>query len=404
MKIRQALAQILRLDSYSGWRRVVHVPNTAGQVVNDFTALQLSAVWACVRLISETISTLSLDVVEKQRDGTSRPSSHNLQFILGDMPNADTTSAVFWEAMIAAMLLRGNGVAEKRYNAAGSLVALEFLSWDRLSISRDAQGNRIWRYTDTPGTQRVIAEDKIFRVPGFTLDGDWGVSAVEYGAAVIGGAMAAANSANGTFEKGLAPTVAFKMSNFLKPAQREEFRDNFDKMGGALNAGRPVLLEGGMDVTTVGIKPSDAQLLESRGFSVEEICRWFRVPPHMVGHSEKSTSWGTGIEQQMIGFLTFTLRPWLKRIEQAIRKDLMTPTERVRLKAKFQVEDLLRADSAARAAFYEKMVGSGIYTRDEVRIIENLQPMGGNAAVLTVNSAYQPIDSLGVQPDAQGTS
>lgn len=150
-----------------------------------------------------------------------------------------------------------------------------------------------------------------------------------------------------------------------------------------------------MEAGTIGINPADAQLLESRAFSVEEICRWFRVPPFMVGHSEKSTSWGTGIEQQMIGFLTFTLAPWLRRIEQAISKDLLSPAERLRYYPKFSVEGLLRADSAARAAFYSAMVNNGIYTRDEVRELEDREPMGGNAAVLTVQTALAPLDSLG---------
>ncbi|VVE52346.1 portal protein [Pandoraea morbifera] len=150
-----------------------------------------------------------------------------------------------------------------------------------------------------------------------------------------------------------------------------------------------------MDADTLGINPSDAQLLESRGFSVEEICRWFRVPPWMVGHSEKSTSWGTGIEQQMIAFLTFTLAPWLKRIEQAISKDLLSPAERTRYYAKFSVEGLLRADSAARATFYSVMVNNGILTRDEVRELEEREPMGGNASVLTVQSAMTMLDAIG---------
>ena len=216
--------------------------------------------------------------------------------------------------------------------------------------------------------------------------------------------MAAANSANSTFEKGLAPTIGFKYSNFLKKEQREEFRENFENMAGAINAGKPVLLEGGMDPVTIGIKPSDAQLLESRAFSIEEICRWFGVPPHMVGHSEKSTSWGSGIEQQMIGFLTFTLRPLLKRVEGAISKDLMTAAERTRLKARYNVEDLLRTDSKTRAEFLRLMVSEGIMTRDEARLKENLKPKGGNAAVLTVNSANMPIDKLGEPQNAQGTA
>lgn len=401
---RKALASILRLDTSEGWPRYFFGMQAAGQTVNVQTALQVSAVWACVRLLSQTISTLSLDIMERQRDGTWAPArDQRLQFIVDDMPNADSTASVFWEAMIAAMLLQGNGVAERRYDAGGRLIALEFLPWSKLTVNKRLDGTRQWLFTEN-GIPREIAESRIFRVAGFTLNGDWGLSAIEYGAAVFGGAMAAANSANSTFEKGLAPTIGFKYANFLRKEQREEFRETFENMAGALNAGKPVLMEGGMDAVTIGIKPSDAQLLESRAFSIEEICRWFGVPPHMVGHSEKSTSWGSGIEQQMIGFLTFTLRPLLKRVEGAISKDLMTAAERTRLKARYNVEDLLRTDSKTRAEFLRLMVSEGIMTRDEARLKENLKPMGGNAAVLTVNSANMPIDKLGEPQNAQGTA
>lgn len=401
---RKALASILRLDTSDGWPRYFFGMQAAGQTVNVQTALQVSAVWACVRLLSQTISTLSLDIMERQRDGTWAPArDQRLQFIVDDMPNADSTASVFWEAMIAAMLLQGNGVAERRYDAGGRLIALEFLPWSKLTVNKRLDGTRQWLFTEN-GIPREIAESRIFRVAGFTLNGDWGLSAIEYGAAVFGGAMAAANSANSTFEKGLAPTIGFKYANFLRKEQREEFRETFENMAGAINAGKPVLMEGGMDAVTIGIKPSDAQLLESRAFSIEEICRWFGVPPHMVGHSEKSTSWGSGIEQQMIGFLTFTLRPLLKRVEGAISKDLMTAAERTRLKARYNVEDLLRTDSKTRAEFLRLMVSEGIMTRDEARLKENLKPKGGNAAVLTVNSANMPIDKLGEPQNAQGTA
>ena len=150
-----------------------------------------------------------------------------------------------------------------------------------------------------------------------------------------------------------------------------------------------------MDAKTIGINPKDAQLLESRAFSIEEICRWFRVPPFMVGHAEKSTSWGTGIEQQMIGFLTFTLRPWLTRIEQAINKDLIPLAAQQNTYAEFSIEGLLRADSAARAEYFAKMANNGVMTRDEIREKENLPRKGGNADVLTVQSAMIPLDQLG---------
>jgi len=217
---------------------------------------------------------------------------------------------------------------------------------------------------------------------------------------VFGGALAAEHAANSTFKNGLRPTTYFKYPTVLRKDQRDEARQAIETLSGAVNAGKPVILEAGMEAGSIGINPNDAQLVESRAFSVEEVCRWFRVPPFMVGHSEKSTSWGTGIEQQMIGFLTFTLSPWLRRIEQAISKDLLSPAERQRYYPKFAVEGLLRADSAGRASFYSAMVNNGIYTRDEVRQLEDREPMGGNAAVLTVQTALAPLDTIG-QPEQQ---
>lgn len=383
------------------WWAAFGAHSDAGQNVTPDSALKLSAVWACTRLIAETISTLPLSMYERTPGG-KRLADHPLQMVIHDMPNTDSTASVFWESMVAAMLLRGNGRAEKLMSGS-RVIGLAFLDPCRLVPSRRGDGTREWRYTEKDGKQRVISNDRIWRVPGFSLDGEDGVSVIRYGANVFGSAQAASSAADGTFDRGLMPTTYFKFPAFLKPEQRAEFRDNLTKISGAINAGKPALLEGGMDTGTIGINPVDAQLLESRSFSVEEICRWFRVPPFMVGHAEKSTSWGTGIEQQMIGFLTFTLAPWLRRIEQAISKDLLTPAERLRYYPKFSVEGLLRADSAGRASFYAAMVNNGVLTRDEVRELEDRQAMGGNAGVLTVQSAMTTLDSIGSTTDAEAT-
>ncbi|ETF00687.1 plasmid partitioning protein ParB [Advenella kashmirensis W13003] len=366
---------------------------SAGQTVNQKSVMQLSTVWACARIIAETISTLPLKVYEKRSDSRVIATQHPIYSILHAQPNKDTTASVFWEAKIVAMLLRGNGLSEKKY-IGNRLVALDFLVPARLTINRGANGKLRYLYTEN-GKQREIPEDRIFRIPGFTLDGKWGVSVIEYGAKVFGSALAAAEAANSTFEKGLAPTVAFTMDRVIKEDQRNKFRESMKKISGALNAGESPLLEAGMDAKTIGIPPKDAQLLESRGFSVEEICRWFRVPPHMVGHTSNSTSWGAGIEQQMIGFLTFTLRPWLTRIEQAINKDLFSPVDQQRFYAEFSIEGLLRADSKTRAEYQAIQVNNGIKTRDDVRREENLPAKGGNADVLTVQAAMTTLDSIG---------
>ncbi|AVS91403.1 phage portal protein [Paracidovorax avenae] len=362
-----------------------------GVDVTPKAVMQVDAVWSCVRLISETIATLPLSMYERTPSGKRLASQHPLHFVIHDQPNADSTASVFWEAIVASMLLRGNGRAEKLY-VGDRLVGLAFLDPNKLVVTRDANGRKIFQYPRPDGTPRLIPAARIWTLPGFTLDGETGVSVISYGAKVFGAAMAAERAAARTFRNGLLQTVYYKVAAFLKPEQRRMFKA---EIAGSVERGETPVLEGGTDVGAIGIKPSDAQLLESRAFSVESICRWFRVPPWMVGHTEKSTSWGTGIEQQMIGFLTFTLGPWLRRIEQAISKDLLTPAERARFYPKFAVEGLLRADSAGRAAFYAAMVNNGILTRDEVRELEDREPMGGNAAVLTVQSAMTTLDGLG---------
>lgn len=364
----------------------------AGQEVNDKTVLQLSAVWACTRLISETISTLPLSLFEKTSRGRLTAQSVPLHTIIHSKPNADSVASVFWESMIAAMLLRGNGLAEKQM-VGGRLVGLLFLNPYWLSIQRGVNNNLRYLYVEN-GRQREIPAANIFRIPGFTTNGSWGLSVVQYGAGVFGSALAASTAANSTFEKGLAPTVAFKMDRIVSKDQREDFRTAMESVSGAINAGKSPVLEGGMDAITIGINPKDAQLLESRSFSVEEICRWFRVPPHMVGHSEKSTSWGTGIEQQMIGFLQFTLRPWLTRIEQHINKDLLSPLEQTRYYAEFNIEGLLRGDSAARKEFYSSALQNGWMNRNQVAAMEN-QPSLEGGDIYTVQSNLIPIDQLG---------
>lgn len=372
-------------------------PSESGVTVTAQSVMQLDAVWSCVRLISETIATLPLSMYERTPSGKRYAPQHPLHVIIHDQPNAQSTAAVFWEAMVASMLLRGAGRAEKLYTGQ-RLVGLSFLDPDKLVISTAPDGRVSYKYPRPDGGMREIPAERIWTVPGFTLDGVNGVSVVAYGAKVFGAAIAAERAAAQTFRNGLLQTIYYKINTFLKPQQREEFRKN---IAGSIARGEAPLLEGGTDAGTLGINPADAQLLESRAFSVESICRWFRVPPWMVGHTEKTTSWGTGIEQQMIGFLTFTLGPWLKRIEQAISKDLLSPAERLRFYPKFSVEGLLRADSAGRAAFYTAMVNNGILTRDEVRELEDREPLGGNAAVLTVQSAMTTLDSIGASDEAQ---
>lgn len=362
--------------------------------------LQLSAAWACIRLLSETIATLPCNVYERG-DGNDRKSAprHPLYELLHNSPNADMTAVSFWQAYVAGMLSCGYGAAEKVMNGAGQLIAIEHLFGPNLGQSKAKGGGDEYVYRDPrTGEPRKIRKDRVWITPAFSMDGRFGLSPIRYGAGVIGTAMAAEESAARWFGNGMRPSGVLKTDKILTPQQRDDMRKNIsDKFAGVGNASKVMVLEAGMSYDAISIPPEEAQLLQTRSFGVEEICRWFGVPPIMVGHSDKVSAWGTGIEQIMIGFLTFSLRPWLTRLEQAIRKDLLTAAERPRYFAEFSVEGLLRADSAARSGFYSQMTQNGIYTRNEVRKLENLSPVDGGD-VLTVQSNLIAIDRLGATP------
>lgn len=377
---------------------ILPAPEAGAVPLTHARMLGLSAAWGCTRLIAETLASLPLSVFEKTSAGKRVATDHPMHFILHDQPNADTTAAVFWEAMVAAMLLRGNAYAEKLM-LGDRIVGLAFIHPDRLSVRRSQNGAKSYQIRDDAGRYRDLPARNLWHIPGFSLDGKCGVSVIQYGANVFGTALATQAAARGIYERGLHQTAALKLPNTLRDDQREDARATLQKLSGAVNSGKSIVLEAGSDIVQVGIKPADAQMVEALGFSVEDVCRWFRVPPFMVGHTEKSTSWGSGIEQQMIGFLTFTLGPWIRRIEQSIAKDLLPRGGR--FYPHFAVEGLLRADSAARAAFYSVMVNNGILTRDEVRELEDRPAHGGNAAVLTVQTALAPLDSIGQSADSE---
>ena len=366
---------------------------SSGQTITEQTALTLSTVWACTSLVSETIGTLPLHIYKKTANGRERADDYQLSYILRNKPNTKSTSSVLWQSTVASMLLRGNGIL-KKLTVGNKLVGLQFMPYDKLQIRLDFEGNAEYYEIQSRGISVKIPNKDIVRIPNFTIDGNWGLSTITYGAKMFANSLNGMDSANNMFEKGLLQTVAFKTDKRIRGEQREEFKKSFEQYSGAMNSGKAILLEDGMDVKTISLNPKDAQLLESRAFSVEEICRWFRVDPSMIGHGNAVSNWGTGLEQKMIGFLTFTLRPILTRIEQAINNELIPLEDRGIYYAEFSIDGLLRGDSTSRATFFREMVNAGIMTRDEVRKLENLPPLGGNAEKLMTNGATQPIDTL----------
>jgi len=368
--------------------------SAAGKRVTPDTVLQVATAWSCIRLLSETIGTLPLQLYRRDGETKTVDRDNPLYAILHDSPNADQSAAEFIEAIVSCLCLWGNFYGEKLY-VGTRMVAITQLRPDLMTVRRNQQGRRSYRYNDPQGA-RDIDEKDIFHVRGFGVGGDVGLSPISYARQTMGTALAADEVAAETFRNGL------QISGFLKEAQgtkstaeqRKELVKLFDDFMGSLNAGKIMPLPHGFDFSPIAMNPEDAQLLQTRRFHVEEICRWFRVPPFMIGHTEKSTSWGTGLEQQMIGFLTFSLRPYLTRIEQAIKKQLIEPADRATLYAEFNLEGLLRADSQGRAALLSALGQNGYITRNEGRALDNRPPMPGGD-VLTVQSNLLPLDQLG---------
>ena len=383
------------------WAQTVGTTSSNGKTVTVDKAMRLAACWACVRLVAETIATLPLGLYRRLPDGGREVASDNdLHWILNTTPNSRMTAVQFWEAVVTSMLLKGNAFVEI-VRISGRVVALEFLLPGRMDLDVDDNGLIIYRYREKNGQLRDIPTSNMMHIPAFSLDGQIGLSPIAYGANVFGSAMSAEDVASSTFKNGMHQTVAFEVDRELNKQQRDDFRDYVQRISGAMNAGKSPVLEKGVKAQVIGINPVDAQLLESREYSAEDICRFFLVDPTLVGYSDKASNWGTGLEQKLLRFITFTLRSYLRRIEESIVRSLLTPIQRRQLYPEFAIEGLLRADSAARATLYSQMVQNGIWTRDECRMKENLPRMGGNAGVLTVQTNLSPIDLLGQGNDGQ---
>lgn len=361
-------------------------------------ALQLSTVWACVRLIAETISTLPLITYERTTVNgreTRKPARDlPLYGLLHDSPNADMTAVEFWEAVMSGLLLWGNAYVLKSFGTARRLVALEPLNPALVTVRRSPSGAVVYLYASSAG-QIEYTENDIWHVKGFGTDGLCGLSPIGVGWRSMAGAAAAEVASAGMFTNQMRPAAVISVKDYLKPDQREQMKTKvMGAVFGNVQTGQLQLLEGGAEYKQLSMNPIDAQMLETRQYSVEDLCRWFGVPPSMIGHGTAVSNWGTGREQQNMGFLQYVLRPYLVRIEQGIRKSLMTPAERTKYFAEYSLEGLLRADSAGRAAFYATMVQNGLKSRNECRALENDPPADGGDE-LTVQSNLIPLTMLG---------
>nr|WP_221240381.1 phage portal protein [Sphingobium boeckii] len=369
------LSYFRRFVVTDGTSRIDNRPSDSGERVEEMDVLALSAAWACVNLNAGNVASLPLMVYRTNHANDREVArDHPLYRLLHDAPNAEQTPLDFWEGAQASIELKGNAVALKTFGVGGNVVALEPMAWDWTGVRRNGAGEIEYEYKG----EKYSSAD-VLHIRGFGGSPLGGLSTIAAGANTFGLAKAINRTAGSMFRNGIVSSGILTSDKMFPPEKRKEAEGLLQsKFAGALNSGRPMLLDNGLKWEALTINPDDAQMLESRGFSVEEVCRFFDVPPFMIGHTEKSTSWGTGLEQQTLGFVKFKLRRRLRRIEQSLEQQLLTAADRgAGIKIEFNLEGLLRGDSAGRASFYGSGLDKGWLTINEVRRFENLPPVPG---------------------------
>ncbi|WP_221930402.1 phage portal protein [Paracoccus laeviglucosivorans] len=367
------------------------------------SSMALSGVWGCVNLLAGTISSLPLQVYASGKDGARDIlRDHPLYSVLHDSPNHDQTALDFWDLQTMAIELWGNAYARKE-RLRGRVIGLTPVRPDIVKVSRASDGVLRYRWSEN-GKSHEVTEDDMLHIRGPGGDALGGLSTLTFARPTFSLAMAANVTAAAMFKNGLRPSGALQFADWLSDENREIARTYMvEGFMGAANTGKPFVAEGGVTWSAFSITPEDAQMLESRGFSIEEICRFFGVPPVMIQHSSATTSWPTGVEQQVLLFQKFTLRRRLKRIEAALEKQLLTTADRAKgVRIEFNLEGLLRGDSAGRAAFYKSGLNDGWLTINEVRGKENLPPVEGGD-VPRIQKQNVPISALQGLIDGAGS-
>jgi HK97 family phage portal protein len=375
-----------RGDQYPG---PMTLGTETGKAVTDQRAMKLSTVWACTRIITQTVSCLPLIVYERGAEGRKVNPDHELNALLRVSPNNLMTPLAFRQALTAQRVLWGNGYAIIERNKSGSPIVLTPVLPEFMEVKRD--GNRLtYHYRNNEGV-RVFDQDSVLHIRGFGTDGIVGFSTLAHARESMGITASADQFAAKAFGSNGRPTGVLMMDQTLNPEQRTNAKKIYE--GLSVDDSKLWLLEAGTKYEALSLPPDDLQMLESRSFQVSEIARFFGVPSHLINDTEKSTSWGSGIEQLNLGFLQYTIEPYLKEWESAIHNRLLTRTEARTIFVEHNVEGLLRADSAGRASFLSTMVQNGLMTRNEGRAKENLPPMDGGDE-LTVQLNLTPVDEL----------
>ena len=351
--------------------------STAGKRVNERSAMQMTAVYSCVRILAEAVAGLPLHLYRYKEDGGKEKAiEHPLYLLLHDEPNPEMSSFVFRETLMTHLLLWGNAYAQIIRNGKGEVIALYPLMPDRMTVNRDSNGQLYYEYTvsmdDAPtvkGSLVRLHPSDVLHIPGLGFDGLVGYSPIAMAKNAIGMAIACEEFGAKFFANGASPSGVLEHPGTIKDPQRvrEAWQSQF---GGSSNAGKVAVLEEGMKYSPIGISPDQAQFLETRKFQIDEIARIFRVPPHMIGDLEKSTF--SNIEQQSLEFVKYTLGPWVSRWEQAMSQALLTPEERTRYEIHFNVDGLLRGDYESRMNGYAVGRQNGWLSANDIRELENM--------------------------------
>ena len=358
--------------------------------LNPDGALQLSTVWSCIWLLSNVIASLPLFVYTNA--GGRRELARDVQLwqVLHESPNSRMTPVEFWVALMLNLWLRGNAYARIERNAAGEATALWPMPADQVEMHVLSDGAIVYHYR-LGSELAILAAENVLHLKDMG-NGTIGLDRLDHMRATTAEAAHAQGAASRLFANGGKPSGLLMIDRVLSKDQRAAIRNNFGEIATGSTA-RLHILEADMKYQQVNLTPEDQQLLETRQFTVEEICRWFGVPPVLVGHSNV-TAWGSGIEQLIDGFYKFTIRPTLVRIEQAVTKRVLTPAQRARYTVEFSFDALLRASLKDRMEIYAKAVQNGIKTRNECRQLENDPPVAG-ADELTAQTNLAPLSMLG---------
>ena len=364
----------------------------SGKTVNERTAMQTTAVYACVRILAETIASLPLNIYRSTGNGKEKAIDHQLYYLLHDEPNPEMTSFVFRETLMSHLLLWGNAYAQIIRDGRGKVLALYPLLPDRMTVDRTTEGQLYFEYRKDTGYVILRPED-ILHIPGLGFDGLVGYSPIAMAKNAIGMAIATEEYGGKFFANGASPGGVLEHPGVVKDPAR--IRESWNAVyQGSSNAHRIAVLEEGMKFQSIGIPPEQAQFLETRKFQTEEICRIFRVPPHLVANLDKATF--SNIEHQSISFVVHTIRPWLVRLEQGMNKALLTPSEKGQYFVGFVVDGLLRGDYASRMQGYAIGIQNGFLSPNDVRTLENMNTiehgdiyaMNGNMLKLEDVGAY----------------